>query len=310
MSARPNPPPVRRPRGRRDLTVRTPRADVAMSLAGPPPPPPPPSLDTTVEPPLAEMELVCLVDSGEAGEVWLVRHRGTRREYALKVLYERWAAAAAGGDAADDDHSSLVRCHGATRRSGGGGEEHRIVLLEHMRGGSLSGRRVADERALAGVARQALSGIAHLHRRGVVHGDIRPSNLFVDSSGRVKIAGFGADRAIDRTANGGPCRASLSPAAYMSPDHAGGGGGGYAGDIWSFGLTILELYTGSFPLVEQGQSIPLTCYSDGPPEAPATASPVFRSFVGCCLQMNPAKRPSAVQLMDHPFVTSSVFSQE
>uniref|UniRef100_A0A0E0L8U7 Protein kinase domain-containing protein n=1 Tax=Oryza punctata TaxID=4537 RepID=A0A0E0L8U7_ORYPU len=309
MSARAQPPPAR-PRWRRDLTVRMPCEDVAMSLAAPPSSSSS-SIDTTVESPLAEMELVCLVDSGEGGKVWLVRHRDTRREYALKVLYERWAGGG-GADtddailraADDDDHPSLVRCHGGTRHRDNG--ELRIVLLEHMGGGSLSGRRVADERVLAGVARQALSGIAHLHRRGVVHGDIRPSNLFVDSSGRVKIAGFGADRAIDQI-NGGLCKASLRPAAYMSPDRADDGG--YAGDIWSFGLTILELYTGSFPLEknrdEQGQSIPLTCYSDDPPETPATSSPEFRSFVGCCLQMNPAKRPSAVQLMDHPFVTSN-----
>uniref|UniRef100_A0A0D3GDP7 Protein kinase domain-containing protein n=1 Tax=Oryza barthii TaxID=65489 RepID=A0A0D3GDP7_9ORYZ len=272
MSARPNPPPVRRPRWRRDLTVRMPRADVAMSLAAPPPPPSS-SLDTKVEPPLAEMELINF------------RRRFTFMSCScdpVRVIaidpQEAAAAARSTGSSCSSTCAAGLSPAAASRTS-----------------------------ALAGVACQALSEIAHLHRRGVVHGDIRPSNLFVDSSGRVKIAGFGADHAIDRTANGGPCRASFSPAAYMSPDHAGGG---YAGDIWSFGLTILELYTGSFPLVEQGQSIPLTCYSDGPPEAPATASPEFRSFVGCCLQMNPAKRPSAVQLMDHPFVTSSVFSQE
>ncbi|EAY99976.1 hypothetical protein OsI_21980 [Oryza sativa Indica Group] len=110
-----------------------------------------------------------------------------------------------------------------------------------------------------------------------------------------------------------PCNSSVGTIAYMSPERINtdlndGAYDGYAGDIWSFGLSILEFYMGKFPFGEnlgkQGDWAALMCaicYSD-PPEPPAAVSPEFRSFVGYCLQKNPAKRPSAAQLMQHPFV--------
>jgi mitogen-activated protein kinase kinase 4/5 len=83
---------------------------------------------------------------------------------------------------------------------------------------------------------------------------------------------------------------------------------GYAGDIWSFGLSILEFYLGRFPLGEklgkQGDWAALMCticYSDSP-QAPRTASPDFKNFIRFCLQKNSANRPSATCLLQHPFV--------
>ena len=114
-----------------------------------------------------------------------------------------------------------------------------------MDGGSLDGRRIAAEPFLADVARQVLSGIAYLHRRHIVHRDIKPSNLLIDSARRVKIADFGVGRILNQTMD--PCNSSVGTIAYMSPerintDLKGGSYDGYAGDIWSFGLSILELY--------------------------------------------------------------------
>jgi mitogen-activated protein kinase kinase 4/5 len=244
--------------------------------------------------------------------VWMVRHRGTGKEYALKVLYGNHDDAVRRQIAREiailrtAEHPAVVRCHDMYER---GGELQ--ILLEYMDGGSLDGRRIADERFLADVARQVLSGIAYLHRRHIVHRDIKPSNLLIDSARRVKIADFGVGRILNQTMD--PCNSSVGTIAYMSPERINtdlndGAYDGYAGDIWSFGLSILEFYMGKFPFGEnlgkQGDWAALMCaicYSD-PPEPPAAVSPEFRSFVGYCLQKNPAKRPSAAQLMQHPFV--------
>ncbi|RLM54732.1 hypothetical protein C2845_PM10G05040 [Panicum miliaceum] len=316
-----------RARRRPDLTLPMPQREVATSLAVPLPLPPPsssapagapaagaaaPAQQQQQPPPLAELERVRRVGSGAGGTVWLVRHRGTGRPYALKVLYGNHDDAVRRQIAREiailraADHPSVVRCHGMYER---GGELQ--ILLEYMDGGSLDGRRIAAEPFLADVARQVLSGIAYLHRRHIVHRDIKPSNLLIDAARRVKIADFGVGRILNQTMD--PCNSAVGTIAYMSPERINtdlndGNYDGYAGDIWSFGLSILEFYLGRFPFGEnlgkQGDWAALMvaiCYSD-PPEPPPTASPEFRGFISCCLQKNPARRLTAAQLLQHPFV--------
>ncbi|GJZ84403.1 mitogen-activated protein kinase kinase 5-like protein [Tanacetum coccineum] len=82
---------------------------------------------------------------------------------------------------------------------------------------------------------------------------------------------------------------------------------GCAGDIWSVGVSILEFYIGKFPFpVRRKESwaglMYEICMTD-PPQAPSTASTEFQDFVRCCLQIDPARRWTAAQLLRHPFVT-------
>ncbi|XP_068653966.1 mitogen-activated protein kinase kinase 5-like [Aristolochia californica] len=103
-----------------------------------------------------------------------------------------------------------------------------------------------------------------------------------------KIADYGVSRILAQTMD--PCNYSVGTIAYMSPernntDHNHGSDDGYAGDIWSLGLSILECFL------------------------PPTASKEFRSFIGCCLQKDPAKTWTAAQLLTHPFVTRAASTQ-
>ncbi|XP_010914109.1 mitogen-activated protein kinase kinase 5 [Elaeis guineensis] len=327
---RPGPAPLRpvqagttnRPRRRPDLTLPLPRRD--PSLAVPLPlPPPSSSSSASATPPtaapqppaLSDLERLRRVGSGTGGIVWMVRHRPTGRIYALKVIYghhedavrrQIWREIEILRTA---DNPYVVRCHGMYDEAG-----EIQVLLEYMDRGSLDGRRISNERFLADVARQVLTGLAYLHRQHIVHRDIKPSNLLINAAHQVKIADFGVGRILAQTMD--PCNSSVGTIAYMSPERINtdlndGIYDGYAGDIWSFGLSILEFYLGRFPFGEnlgrQGNWASLMCaicYSN-PPEAPSTASPEFRSFIACCLQKDPARRPGALQLLQHPFITQS-----
>ncbi|XP_074583207.1 mitogen-activated protein kinase kinase 4-like [Curcuma longa] len=298
-----------RPRRRQNLTLPLPQREPS-SLAVPLPLPPP-SASSPV-PALADLDRIRRVGSGAGGTVWLTRHRNTGRLYALKVIH---------GHHEDDvcrqmrreieilrdaDSPSVVRCHGFYDR---GGEIQ--ILLEYMDGGSLEGRSFSSEAKLAGVARQVLSGLAYLHRRRIVHRDIKPSNLLVNSRGEVKIADFGVGRILAQTMD--PCNSAVGTIAYMSPERINtdlneGAYDGRAGDIWSFGVSILEFSLGRFPFGErlgrQGDWASLMmaiCYA-ALPEASPTASPEFRSFVSSCLQREPMMRPTAEQLLRHPFL--------
>ncbi|CAM0943583.1 unnamed protein product [Alopecurus aequalis] len=337
QTQQPQPGTPGRARRRPDLTLPLPTRDLT-SLAVPLPLPPPPSSAPSstsssgsgpssmgaptppnsagsappAPPPLGELERVRRIGSGAGGTVWMVRHAPTGRLYALKVLYGHHDDAVRRQITREiailrtAEHPAVVRCHGMYEQAG-----ELQILLEYMDGGSLEGRRIASEAFLADVARQVLSGIAYLHRRHIVHRDIKPSNLLIDSGRRVKIADFGVGRILNQTMD--PCNSSVGTIAYMSPERINtdlndGAYDGYAGDIWSFGLSILEFYLGRFPLGENlgklgdwAALMVAICYSDSP-AAPPTASPELRSFISCCLQKNPARRPSAAQLLQHKFI--------
>jgi mitogen-activated protein kinase kinase 4/5 len=183
------------------------------------------------------------------------------------------------------------------------------VLLEFMDNGSLEGTHINHEAYLSDVARQILNGIAYLHKRKIVHRDIKPSNLLINSKKNVKIADFGVSRILAQTMD--PCNSSVGTIAYMSPERINtdlnqGLYDGYAGDIWSLGVSILEFYLGRFPfgVERQGDWASLMCAicMSQPPEAPASASREFRNFIACCLQREPSRRWTANQLLQHPFI--------
>ncbi|KAJ6760151.1 MITOGEN-ACTIVATED KINASE KINASE KINASE [Salix purpurea] len=108
------------------------------------------------------------------------------------------------------------------------------------------------------------------------------------------------------------CNSYVGTCAYMSPerfdpDTYGENYDGYAGDIWSLGLTLLELYLGHFPFLPPGQRpdwatlMCAICFGD-PPSLPDGASEEFRDFIQCCLQKESSKRWTTSQLLSHPFV--------
>lgn len=311
---RPEPPPshnkpaaMSRQRRRPDLTLPLPQRDPSLAV---PLPLPPPSTAAQQTPNPSDLERVRRIGSGSGGTVYMVRHRPTGRIYALKVIY---------GNHEDPVHRQIcreieilrtannpyvVQCHGLFDHAG-----EIQILLEYMGRGALDGRGPMPEPFLADVARQILHGIAYLHRRKIVHRDIKPSNLLINDRNEVKIADFGVSRILAQTMD--PCNSSVGTIAYMSPERINtdlnhGVYDGFAGDIWSLGVSILECYLGRFPFTvsKQGDWASLVvaiCYSQ-PPEAPRTASQEFRAFIGCCLQRDPARRWTAVQLLQHPFV--------
>lgn len=331
-----------RPRRRPDLTLPLPQRDPALAV--PLPLPPSNSAPSTsnhhngsnstgnsvanhlnnVFPPAAaaggqqqhhqmhfsELERVNRIGSGSGGTVYKVVHRPTGRLHALKVIYGHHEEAVRRQICReieilrDVDNPNVVKCHDMYDH---GGEIQ--VLLEFMDGGSLEGIHVVNESHLSHLTYQILSGLAYLHRRKIVHRDIKPSNLLVNSRKQVKIADFGVSRILSQTMD--PCNSSVGTIAYMSPERINtdlnhGKYNGYAGDIWSFGVSILEFYLGRFPFAvgRQGDWASLMCAicMSEPPEAPASASHDFRDFIGCCLQRDPARRWTAYQLLRHPFI--------
>ncbi|KAE8650896.1 hypothetical protein Csa_000739 [Cucumis sativus] len=296
-------PPTDRTRRRPHLNLHLPQRDntsLAVPLPLPPtssnsaPPPSTSQLHNANRPPdplppqrhpftLSDFERVSRIGSGCGGTVYKVLHRPTGHVYALKVIYGnhedavRLQMCREVEILRDVDNPYVVKCHD---------------MFDHN--GEI----------------QILSGLAYLHSRRIVHRDIKPSNLLINSRRQVKIADFGVGRILEQTMD--PCNSSVGTIAYMSPERINsdlnqGQYNGYAGDIWSFGVSILEFYLGRFPLAVErpGDWASLMCAicMAQPPEAPATASPEFRHFIACCLQREARKRWTAAALLEHAFIT-------
>ncbi|KAL0731734.1 hypothetical protein Bca4012_027828 [Brassica carinata] len=263
----------------------------------------------------ADLEKLNVLGCGNSGTVYRVRHKSTAELYALKTVNCHTDPILTRHLMREmeilrrTDSPYVVKCHGIFEKPLVGGEVS--ILMEYMDGGTLESLRGAvTERRLAGFARQILRGLSYLHGLKIVHRDIKPANLLLNSKDEVKIADFGVSKILVRSLDS--CNSYVGTCAYMSPerfDSESGGGSSdvYAGDIWSFGLMMLELLVGHFPLLPPGQRpdwatlMCAVCFGE-PPRAPEGCSEEFCSFVDCCLRKDSSKRWTASQLLGHPFL--------
>ncbi|KAL4560105.1 hypothetical protein LXL04_032254 [Taraxacum kok-saghyz] len=257
---------------------------------------------------LSDFDRLNRIGSGSWSTVYKVLHRPTATHFALKVIYGnhdqnvRRQILHQIESLHGIDNLNIVKLHDMFDRDG-----EIQVLLEYMDGGSLKDKHLSDESSLAGITRQILSGLDYLHRHKIPHRHIKPSNLLINSRKEVKIAVSGVTRMLELIDN----ESTMGTIAYMSPERINtdmyqGKNDGFAGDIWSMGLSILECYMGVLPLEggrDEWASLMMAICMSPPPKAPATASREFQDFVTCCLQTDPAKRWTAAQLLGHPFVT-------
>jgi len=194
------------------------------------------------------------------------------------------------------------------------------ILMEYMDNGSLESALATNgtfsEERLVVVARDILHGLAYLHARNIIHRDIKPANILVNTKGEVKIGDFGVSKVVSDTLE--MCNSYVGTNAYMSPerfnpDAYGGSYDGFAGDVWSFGLSLFELYVGHLPFLEGGEGLNWAtlvcaiCFNE-PPSLPETASVEFRNFMACCLKKEPSERWTRTQLLTHPFICKDLRS--
>ncbi|KAL7108369.1 hypothetical protein ACP275_06G108200 [Erythranthe tilingii] len=183
------------------------------------------------------------------------------------------------------------------------------IYLEYVSGGSihkiLQEYGKLGESAIRSYTQQILSGLAFLHAKNTVHRDIKGANILVDPNGRVKLADFGMAKHIA----GQSCPLSFKGSPYwMAPEVIRNSNGcSLAVDVWSLGCTVLEMatskppwsqYEGVAAMFKIGNSKEL-------PTIPDHLSDEGKEFVRLCLQRNPLHRPTAAQLLEHPFVKSA-----
>ncbi|KAL9237165.1 hypothetical protein vseg_011749 [Gypsophila vaccaria] len=218
-------------------------------------------------------------------------------------------------------HPNILRAHCSFT------VDHRIwVVMPFMSAGSLQSIIMSNfptglpENCIAIVLRETLKALMYLHDQGHVHRDVKAGNILVDSNGGVKLGDFGVSAPIYDTNFDSKLKEVAGTPYWMAPEviHSHNGYG-FKADIWSFGITALELAHGRPPLSHLPPNKSLlfkitrrfrfSDYDKGgsPMEVGVKKkfSKFFQDMVGLCLNQDPSKRPTAEKLLRHGFFKGS-----
>lgn len=183
------------------------------------------------------------------------------------------------------------------------------VVLEFMDRGSLANLRLrlgdaVPPEPLACISAQIVRGLHHLQDRRLLHRDVKPENVLHNASGQVKLTDFGISRNLNSTV--GVAGTFLGTATYMSPERVEGRDYSFVSDVWSAGLVVYELATGSYPFSTKSFMDLYTCLcvQNEPRLDPGQFPPAMCDFVARCLCREQDKRSLAADLVAHEFVAS------
>ncbi len=238
---------------------------------------------------------------GGMGIVYLAEDTLLKRPVAYKVL-----PAAIHGDAKAVEEflreariaASLLHPNIVTLYDAGSARQGLYLVMEYVEGKTLMGllgqrpRFKLPEVLL--VARQVGAGLEHAHARGVVHGDITPSNIMVSTSRAVKITDFGLAKTRERALATTTTIRGTPP--YMAPEQIHGKGMSARSDLYALACTLYHMATGAPPFTEGDV---LYHHLHTPAPSPATRAPnlpeAFSRALLHCLEKDPAKRPEGAR---------------
>lgn len=185
-----------------------------------------------------------------------------------------------------------------------------MILMEYCDGGSLRDlldkrEQVLSEDQISIIMRDLLKGLQLIHTRyRIVHRDIKAANILLTMNGEVRIADFGVSRRFESS---GTCHTKtiVGTPYWMAPEVITGNNYSYSADIWSMGITAIELAEGSPPYVEYSPTKAMVEIAvNGFPgyRFPELHSIEFCDFVSNCLKKNPDDRMSIEKFLEHPFI--------
>lgn len=204
-------------------------------------------------------------------------------------------------------HPHVVRFHGATRVG-----PWLFVLMEKMEGDILTdvlNQQGLDEARARRVVRQLLRALAHLHRRRIVHGDVKPENILTgcDADCDIKLADFGSAALLDDAADQSVSRppsgtGSTGTALYSSPEVLKVGECvSLASDMWSVGVATYVLLSGCFPFSSTHDALHRRPSFAGEPWRSQLSSSA-RAFIEALLHHDPARRLTAEEALHHAWL--------
>ena len=257
-------------------------------------------------PALSNVEELC---QGRFGDLFLVEESSTGTPCVLKELSPQFVATdmqlihAELSYLASLAHPNLVEISSFAASS----EASIHLLLPYFSAGSLAdliahrGRPLSVTQAAA-VLSGVLKGLQHLHANDVVHQNLRCANIFLSDSGDAKLADYGLAHRLASIGAGALAPQYLS---FVAPDAIKDRSPSYASDIWSLGITTLEMVHGQAPFLGHTHTEIILSIISGELLLTALPYPELQSFISACLSRVPSLRPTASALLYHPLINSA-----
>uniref|UniRef100_A0A6Q2ZJL4 non-specific serine/threonine protein kinase n=1 Tax=Esox lucius TaxID=8010 RepID=A0A6Q2ZJL4_ESOLU len=269
--------------------------------------------------PAGIFELVEVVGNGTYGQVYKGRHVKTGQLAAIKVM-----------DVTEDEeeeikleinmlkkyshHRNIATYYGAfIKKSPPGHDDQLWLVMEFCGAGSITdlvkntkGNQLKED-WIAYISREILRGLAHLHAHHVIHRDIKGQNVLLTENAEVKLVDFGVSAQLDRTV--GRRNTFIGTPYWMAPeviacDENPDATYDYRSDLWSTGITAIEMAEGAPPLCDMHPMRALFLIPRNPPPRLKSKkwSKKFCSFIEGSLVKNYTQRPPTDQLLKHPFI--------
>jgi len=195
-----------------------------------------------------------------------------------------------------------------------GDDKSIYILMDYCGGGSvrdyIESQGTLNEEQIGSILLSVVQGLAFLHTHKIIHRDLKTANILMTKEGKVKLADFGISTQLDATvtgiATGKVAKTMIGTTYWMAPEISSEKYD-YKIDLWSLGITIIEMATSEPPFFNLK---PFQFILQLPKLAPALPevnkanqhfTPQLRDLVAQCLQHDPTKRPTATKLLEHAF---------
>ncbi|XP_056447324.1 TRAF2 and NCK interacting kinase a isoform X2 [Gadus chalcogrammus] len=269
--------------------------------------------------PAGIFDLVELVGTGTYGQVYKGRHVKTGQLAAIKLMD------VTGGEEEEikveinmlkkySHHRNIATYYGAfIKKNPPGIDDQLWLVMEFCGAGSVTdlikntkGSSLKEDWS-AYICREILRGLAHLHQHKVIHRDIKGQNVLLTENAEVKLVDFGVSAQLDRTV--GRRNTFIGTPYWMAPeviacDENPAATYDFKSDLWSLGITAIEMAEGAPPLCDMHpmRALFLIPRNPAPKLKSKKWSRKFESFIEMCLVKSHGQRPSTEQLLKHPLV--------
>jgi len=256
----------------------------------------------------SDYEKVECIGQGSFGTVWKGRNKKTGRTVAIKILDLEKSEEEIEDVQKEISALSSLSSKNVTKYYESFVDGNYLwIIMEYLGGGSVRdiivslGEKGLDEHYVAIILREVLQGLQYMHKLGKIHRDIKSANILLADDGKVKLADFGVVGQLTDTVNK---RTTVVGTPYwMAPEVILGYPHDYLADIWSLGITAIEMAKGRPPLSHlPALKVLMQIPKKQPPILEGNYSDELKEFVDLCLQRESSDRPSAKLLLESAFI--------